>query len=254
MSVFAIWITVWAPQYWKLIREGALWVIEQYRLRRARAATDGWLGDSDFDWDDGVLLHEWEAWPNSSRGGGSILASSRSAEDGAIRYIRQAWQDLASSPIALPGVPERGDSTSSRIRRRLRGFWQNLKNIWTNLIQTLLGIIFSGTIFIAIAAAATAVIHLELDNTALLASPTCGLWLGARGASRPNPGLFAFSKTEERTALYYRNCYEADSSPQECSLFLDKKLHLEVTDNDECPFRGDVCLLGNNSALTFDTG
>jgi hypothetical protein len=248
--------------YWKLIREGALWVIERYRLRRAPADTDGTLlrnlrasNSSQGGGSIPAFSHAAEegASPNSSRGSGGILASSHTAEEGAIRYIRKAYRYLASNPIALPGVPEGDNSTSSRIRRRLKGFWQNLENIWTNLVQTLLGFIFSGTIFILIAAAATAVIHLELDNAALLASPTCGLWLGPEGGSWPNTGLYALSKTEEQTALYYRNCYEADS-PQECSLFLDKKLYWKMTDNDECPFQGDVCLLGNNSALTFDTG
>jgi hypothetical protein len=249
--VFAVWITVWAPQYWKLIKRVVIGIIEKGRIRRARAAVEEHYHDSASDWGDGVLLHELESQLGRIRNDDSILATVNTAEEGVIRYLRQGWRDLMSNPISLPEDRARDKAIIDWFKAWVTRFWQNLQNVRGNLILTALGIIFCSAVFIAIAAAGTAVAQIELDNTALSDSPTCGLWLNMHD-NKSNE--FEWSKAEYQSAVYYRNCYEAEFSLQECILFPDKALVWKRIDNDECPFLGNVCLLGKQSALTFDTG
>jgi hypothetical protein len=66
--------------------------------------------------------------------------------------------------------------------------------------------------------------------------------------------VFAWARSEEDAASYYRNCYEADPSVRECNIYANNGPLSNRTDDDDCPFQGDVCLLGPHSAITLDTG
>lgn len=66
--------------------------------------------------------------------------------------------------------------------------------------------------------------------------------------------VYAWNMAEEQAASYYRGCYEADPSVQLCNIYANNDPLSQRTDNTDCPFLGDVCLLGPKSAVTFDTG
>jgi hypothetical protein len=97
----------------------------------------------------------------------------------------------------------------------------------------------------------TIVSYLQSDNMALAVSPTCGNWMSP-GITKEM--LFAWAQSEEDAAGYYQNCYEADPSVQECNIYANNGPLSNRTDDDDCQFQGDVCLLGPHSAITLDTG
>ena len=135
--------------------------------------------------------------------------------------------------------------------QRLHQSWQNLRNNFERLRSLGFWLVFSAAIFMALSIGATSVSYLQSDGMALSASPNCGNWVG-RGSTRRM--IYAWNQGEEQAASYYRNCYEADPSVQECNIYASNEPLSKKTDNDGCPFQGDVCLLGPRSAVTFDTG
>ncbi|KAI9775308.1 MAG: hypothetical protein M1839_001292 [Geoglossum umbratile] len=52
---------------------------------------------------------------------------------------------------------------------------------------------------------------------------------------------------------YARNCYEAENIA-DCNRLASRKLEWKATHNASCPFASEICLEGENSALTLDTG
>jgi hypothetical protein len=244
-----VWITVWSPQYWKFIKKGFLRIIRLYpAIEEQRRLAVHRRGDFD-----GANDYPLEPAVNPSRANDPmrILISSHAAEDGFVHLVRNVLHDVGGRPITLPSDRQNSGSWVVRTRSRLRGFRQNFLNIGANLIVTALLLLFCGITFVSLAAAGTAVVYLELDNMALSSSPNCGVWMYTSNIEKTVP---AQGKTEELIELYYRNCYESDPSLQDCNMFSEKNLHVQVTENEECPFNGDVCLLGNKSAIALDTG
>jgi hypothetical protein len=136
-------------------------------------------------------------------------------------------------------------------RQRLRDFWQNILNNREDLRELSLWLIFSASAFAGLSIGPTFVSYLQSDGIALSASPTCGDWLSNHSTRNM---IYAWNQGEEQAASYYRSCYETDPSTKACNIYADNVLLSQKTDNDNCPFRGDVCLLGPKSAVTFDTG
>ncbi|KAI9863418.1 MAG: hypothetical protein M1813_003860 [Trichoglossum hirsutum] len=52
---------------------------------------------------------------------------------------------------------------------------------------------------------------------------------------------------------YARNCYEAENIA-DCNRLASRRLEWKATHNASCPFASGICLEGENSALTLDTG
>jgi hypothetical protein len=109
---------------------------------------------------------------------------------------------------------------------------------------------FCAAIFISITAASISTGLLIQDNSAIPARQRCRMWEnpGENIMSNPRGDMMEFAEA------YYRTCYENDPSVQECDQFIDNDLHDINTTFVECPFKGDVCLLGKNSAIKWDTG
>jgi hypothetical protein len=142
--------------------------------------------------------------------------------------------------------------TSNRtFRQRLGDFWQNIVNNRDELWNISFWLTFSASIFIGLSIGATTVSYLQSDNMALSTSPNCGEWVSA-GLTKQM--LYAWNQGEEQAASYYRSCYEADPTIQQCNIYANNDPLSNVTNNDDCPFQGNVCLLGPQSAVTFDTG
>lgn len=246
---------MWAPRYWKLVQSGIFWATRQPWCRDVLAAGDDRYGDLDSDWDNTIPLHSSEIPVGSHHNlrVPRLLMESRTAEEGALNLLRAAIRDVTARPISLPETRSLHPRVSriQRIQKPLARYWQNVKNIWRDLLLTTFLFLLCASGFVACAAAATAVVHLELDNVALFNSPNCGVW---RHNSSGSQVATWWGWAEERVIQYYRECYESEPSLQQCNLFSHRELHATVTENDECPFRGDVCLLGKNSAITLDTG
>lgn len=183
--------------------------------------------------------------PRAREGPSSHVVNSRSPDSAAWTILCDFLQILMESIIQL-----RGGTSEITLRRRLNDFWQNIVNNGEELLHLVFWFIFSCSIFMGLSIGATFVSYLQSDSIALSLSPTCGDWIGRTTKTM----VFAWNLGEEQAAGYYRNCYEADPSVQECNIYANNGPLSNTTDNDDCPFRGDVCLLGPKSAVTFDTG
>jgi hypothetical protein len=149
-----------------------------------------------------------------------------------------------------PGI-KLGDGTRLGFRKRLDIVWENAQLHYKELRDFGLMLLFCLFVFATLAIGSTAVSAVQLDNMALSTSPTCGVWIN-RNLTRSM--LYVWAKAEEQSAAYYRNCYEASSSAKVCNIFSNNGRLSTSTDNDTCPFRADMCLLGPSSAITLDTG
>jgi hypothetical protein len=158
----------------------------------------------------------------------------------------EIWRVLKESGIRLSGGTAR--EPYSKILKRS---WRNILNNIKYVIPLSLWLLFAASIFMGLAIGGTAVSYLQSDSLALTTSPTCGFWVIPENTRRM---VYAWSQAEEQAANYYRDCYEAAPSIQQCNIFAHNEQLSNTTDNDDCPFLGNVCLLGPNSAVTFDTG
>jgi hypothetical protein len=194
ISLLSVWISVWAPQYWKLIKRALMLLANWYRVHIQGS-------DSTI-----ALTGSWNR-----------IYGERTAEDSAIEIWRLLWttQQVAVTVTVLGG----------------------------------LAFLFCAATFIAIAITATTTSLITLDNNALSTSALCGVWIPNDNVSVVNPMGQIMSEIEEM----YRACYQ-NESPEDCNLFPYPNLFINVTENVECPFIGNFCLGGNNSAVRFETG
>jgi hypothetical protein len=95
------------------------------------------------------------------------------------------------------------------------------------------------------------------DSIALSKSPECKL-LVANMTSATTETYAKWYKylldLETESAEYAKRCYPATARAEECSYFYNQSIHFSVKHNDSCPFKGDLCLNGPNSAFTVTTG
>jgi hypothetical protein len=179
----------------------------------------------------------------------SHVVGSRSPDSAAWDIVVVVIKTLRETVIRLGGGGGGGSEASPR--QRLLDFWQNIRNNLGELGSLGIWLLFSVSAFLGLSIGPTFVSYLQSDSLALSASPTCGRWQ-SNGSTRDM--IFAWNQAEEQAASYYRSCYEASPSIKECNLYADNGILSQKTDHDDCPFLGDVCLLGPKSAVTFDSG
>ncbi|CZR54228.1 uncharacterized protein PAC_04111 [Phialocephala subalpina] len=257
VSLFAVWITLWAPQYWKLIQRIVLPLIEAYCKRRAQKANvtghfDDMMGDG---WEDDIALRTLvggryeEAITN--------IREARTADEASALLFRLLISNITSSPIHLPGDHSNTRKPLlTRARLKCKTWVQNLRTEGLTIIITVLAFFLCGFIFALIAAAGTAVVYLELDSNGISTSPSCGLWWPPDDGSADAEKFYReLGRTEEAVEAYYRSCYEQESSLQDCAIFPHRDLYSTITEHNDCPFRNQsMCLPGKNLVITLDTG
>ncbi|KAI9854471.1 MAG: hypothetical protein M1813_000987 [Trichoglossum hirsutum] len=90
---------------------------------------------------------------------------------------------------------------------------------------------------------------------------SCGFYISPRMDDAPAGTLpddqldWLDTQANSTTAAdnYARNCYEAENIA-DCNRLASRKLEWKATHNASCPFASGICLEGDNSALTLDTG
>lgn len=275
VSLFAAWITVWTPQYWRLVQDYVVKPIVDRRDHRRSAEqhedggpdnvlpgiAGGGQQGTELRTLEGVNINgqtprtedgeEDEEEHHGADGLRLDLEQSHAPEEVVAHGVREFWAILryvwSNNRIRL----HVNGPVLQQITEKARRLWENFLNKREELFSITMIVSFCATVFAAFTAAATAVAHLELDNIALSTSPDCGYWQSHNSAKLE---IFALNRAEEQTANYYQNCYEMNPSLQDCNLYARRELFSRMTDNDDCPFKGDVCLLGNKSAISFDTG
>ena len=177
----------------------------------------------------------------------STLQESSSFEDGGARIFRR---HLTQAPLRVGEVDT--------------GFWGRciiLRNFKEDkwgfvLVSALMLALFAVSIGEQVLAVTAA--SIVTGSTALSASPNCGLWVPDTSGLSTNEGQFYYlnrlSDPESRAATYAERCYHDNSTIDTCNTFYESKIDYEDKHDSPCPFYGDVCLLGDNSAYTLDTG
>ncbi|KAI9784188.1 MAG: hypothetical protein M1839_002694 [Geoglossum umbratile] len=186
-------------------------------------------------------------------GAAEAFNNASSFDDAAARFIRD---HLAMARVELNGEQA--------------GFWQRFTNArrnlredawtfaWLSTLSVVLFLVFIGQQIVAICAT-----NIVTDSTALLASPHCGVWLSelyselklVTGKKHIALPLTNFANDRVlKSVSYAETCYGNNSRPEECMYFYKSKIPFREIYNSSCPFPGDVCLYGNSSAYTLDTG
>ena len=164
---------------------------------------------------------------------------SHSELEAALSLLKNLWNYLGSGRIGLPA-----DLVSRREK------WiKSVSKIWTNLIQRPFDIIASISlsalfvgIFVAESSANVLSANIVSDTTALVSSPKCTLDSSHR---------FSLS---DAALSYSQQCYHASLGADGCNSFYNQSIGYKEKDEDVCPFAGQACIKGTNSALTFNTG
>ena len=193
--------------------------------------------------------------------GNGILLGRSDAGDGAPGH-RGAGYSIAMLPIIQRIIAIRQDKPSDigfglrslngavKLLRDPSGKWLS---IGLMLCSGLLGFVS----FTGVTAGGILGANVVLSSTALCSSRSCGFHFLPKGslvgrAEVPSQAVRYFLDNEAAAAAHESKCYGDWSSP-ECGNFVENTLPYSTFDNTPCPFRGDVCSLGPESAFTLDT-
>lgn len=250
--MLTIWITIWLPRFWKHVVNVLTTCLR--RLKSWKVQNTSVIEDDDFDErvQEDIFLGPTGIRQDIARERtvSGIITTSHTPESGAIQLLRLIFQVITERPIALPEVARPNTRTwIERVSESCSRYWQNISGNWAHLTLLVLAVGFCAVVFAAAATAATAVVYLGWDNKVLPTYHNCGFWV------TPNmyeEGL-SQGKTDDRATSYHTSCY-GNTLSSDCQLFVHDRLPYSMIENDVCPFLGDVCLLGNHTAVTFDTG
>jgi len=100
--------------------------------------------------------------------------------------------------------------------------------------------------------------NVVLDSTALCISPKCGWYFIPSSsptgrAEVPDAVVKFFLEKENAAAMHEARCY-GNAAPPNCDGLITNEIPYNTYDGTPCPFLGNVCSEGLNSAFTLDTG
>ena len=230
---------MWAPAYWRSTNRVCIRIVQWCKARRRPQRGNEECGKDSSDMSS----------TSPQRQGTPIIeamATSRTADEGVIRLLKRVLRDLRDAAISSKEVdPHPPESLIQRTQHQVQNVWIFLRRNQIDICLTLLAIGYCFFNLALLAVAATAAAYLETGHIALSNMRSCYLGYNS-GSEMGQMGL--------AVEAYYSNCHENGMLPKRCRLFSDENLPIKITDNERCPFYGDVCLLGENSALTLDTG
>jgi hypothetical protein len=143
------------------------------------------------------------------------------------------------------------------------GFLTKCSNAISNFREDKWGFAFVTAIILALFAlfvgeqiSAIAAASIVSGSIALSTSPNCGNWV-PHDHHNPSSGLDLLNFWAEknlRAVSYAETCYEENAIPEACNIFYNMTIGYSDMHNASCPFLGNVCLYGDTSAYTLDTG
>lgn len=189
----------------------------------------------------------------SHREGGRIAHGAVQTFSESTSFENAAWlfiiRHLAMNRIGLHG-------SSNWWTNALRNLQEDVWTFtWLSAISLLLFLLFLGQQIIAITSAS-----IVSGSTALSASPYCGAWLPHQpyreGSNMSNIHLVDdhYIDLDRKVMAYVDTCYGDDAKPEECVALYKSRIPFNEVHNATCPFQGDMCLFGNTSAFSMDTG
>lgn len=118
-----------------------------------------------------------------------------------------------------------------------------------------LGLAFVGSVFfVLVIVLGTLTNLLTGDSVGLARSSECGYYLSDNVTE--SPALTAArTRLQVDAASYAQTCYDGRGSALVgCNLFARQAISYTATEEVDCPFGGEMCLLGNKGAIKFSTG
>jgi hypothetical protein len=140
---------------------------------------------------------------------------------------------------------------SSRMTRYIteRAIWRDFARNKLFIIGTIVLAIAVLFIPVGLGVVSTFSSHLFGDSTALIMSPTAGIWIPSTQAlSKPY-----IRQRAQRAADWAFLCYDPKIPDDSCSYLYTRSLSFTETSNAQCPFQGAVCYSSESSAHRFDT-
>ncbi len=123
-------------------------------------------------------------------------------------------------------------------------------------VVPLAALAFVNLVLFALAGVFSAEVTKAAGNEVLARSPKCGTW-GISSNSTPQQQAAFRSKTlldSTSASTYARSCYGQAQDPLACTQYTRPNIPWAVSQNVSCPFRSDMCKLGDTSAYQMDTG
>ncbi len=179
----------------------------------------------------------------------AITEESRSGLGAARDLLGNAWRQLTSRAIQLPKHHGIRRSLSLPVPQ-MQIIWNNLGQHVVNIVTPLLlSVIFVG-VFVAESSGSVLSASIVTDNVALSSSLDCNAQTRSEQEWQPDH----FGAEALRPFTYMDQCYGADAAADGCNYLYNQSISYTEKSGDRCPFVGDVCLQGKNSAYTLDTG
>ncbi|KAH7416802.1 hypothetical protein BKA64DRAFT_277695 [Cadophora sp. MPI-SDFR-AT-0126] len=108
---------------------------------------------------------------------------------------------------------------------------------------------------LAILIASILSVGIATDTTALSSSPKCGIYLYEPESKNMLGGSLEFEhRAEAQAAAYAADCYGSSPLIDDCNRFFNQSIDYSAERKARCPFRGDVCDAGRDSAFKLSTG
>lgn len=181
-------------------------------------------------------------------------------EDNPLRAIQIIGTGI-SDRIALGDDEEDGEPLSlwGEILKSIKNAGPAIQEMWNDpvlFIAICIVICFFALLFVG--GAYVSVISAAIANDSILssASPSAGLWESdtSSAAFLLGDGAVIAEDRQARTWAYKTSCYHVDENEPACNMFYTQRIPYKSSSNTACPFEGEACLFGNQSAFTVDTG
>lgn len=181
------------------------------------------------------------------------VTTSHSVENAGGRIWRDyVFVNSAHAPSLTPM-----SNILARIRNFTRYFNDNRREVSISLIL----VVFFFSLFAGYQSIAICASRIVGPSIARSTNPYAGSWFSdiLDAEHMLNTSLFPIvndlhSSMAFKAKAYAEKCYEPDLPPRECATFYTPRIPYNESHNVSCPFQGDMCLEGPNSAYELDTG
>jgi hypothetical protein len=200
-----------------------------------------------------TMLHVPRPALFSSRIASGIINTIQSAESFENAAIQLGSRHLGMGRLAL--------SERTQTKRHLLDRWFNVtKNFkeetWSFALVSALMLMLFG-LFIGDQVLAISVAGIFSGPIGLSESPSCGNWDFFNNIlTMPQllSGMATVDIAQQRSISYVDSCYSNEAVTEGCNIYYNRTVSYSEEHNTSCPFPGDVCLYGQTSAYTLDTG
>jgi hypothetical protein len=180
-------------------------------------------------------------------------------EDNPLKAIRKVATGINEEQIALQEDNHFIVTPWQQLLRSLRNGWRALQTLWNDQglgFAVLLAICFF--FLLLVGGAYVSVISANISGGSIVstANPSAGLWVPDTSSASflLGDGAVIGERRQEKTWAYRDTCYGAEEGDPACNVFYKQQIPFSALSNASCPFDGDACLFGSQSAFELTTG